>query len=709
MRRAILMMASMSVLAACSGGGGDDRSSSMPVVSLSASSTTVEGGETVVFSATATDAAKASLPVTITCNGGTLTGNILVTARTDTDGTITCTGTASDSSGRQGTGTATITVKKTVAVMELANKPSMVQGEFGALMVDGIALPETSYQGKLGDQTITLYRGSASSLNFVIPTNLAPGSYPLSVQIGQKQYSFTLQISPSAAQSSARQTVSTEINRAISQIDSLLASDGSQMTDNQKGIYQGYREQLNTALTQLGGMSEADVTTLAQLITPNIGAPNAAQFSAVEYDDAACNSSMVRFLAAKNLAAVRLITGLALIVIPDATLTKLAGLVVFIQAAAAIEEAKASVQNLVNKCVDEQQFDLEAANNVQFQALVPATTVGATFGFDNKVSKSFRLKETKRLNDSVADKIQSGFKQLVDLIAQLPYVPDSLSNVMTDFAREKVTYIPASAISLDSVSNSSILGAKGGSGDTISLVFSYVGDPPSDNVPFSFTLSTNAEPLTFGGQLSIKLPSAEDAAVTTIQGKAVSSQLQVLGAESIEVVQAAAHGTATIGIDGLLSYTPSGEYFGTDQVLFRARNSNGVSRTATVLLTINRQFEGTWNIHSVSTTTSQSQPGLCPNEDTNLTAYVSKVSDTQYTTTIDGVTLNFTMASKDDPAGLKGSISGTYDDGPGETTESLSVSIPNSSQLYGTSIWSYEGPENTSCRGNTQITGTKQN
>jgi hypothetical protein len=88
---------------------------------------------------------------------------------------------------------------------------------------------------------------------------------------------------------------------------------------------------------------------------------------------------------------------------------------------------------------------------------------------------------------------------------------------------------------------------------------------------------------------------------------------------------------------------------------------------------------------------------------------LAKISDTQYTTSFDGTTLNFTMASKDDPAGLKTSISGTYEDGPGQTTESLSIQIPNSSQLFGTSFWSYVGPGNTRCQGSTQITGTKQN
>jgi hypothetical protein len=715
MRRSVSLLTSLTVLAACSGGGAGgtvvSKDSTPPAVSLTPSALTVEGGETVAITATASDAVDGSVPVTLSCTGGTLTGNLLVTAAVPADTTITCTGTAADKSGNNGTSTTTITVKKTVTTVALANSSTMTQGEFGALMVDNLALAATSYSATLGGKTITVYRGSASALNFVIPTDLPAGSHLLTVQVGEKRFSVPLTIGTAPAIADARATITTHLNRAISGIDALLTSDGARMTSNQRNLYQGYREQLVSALSQVASMSAADATALAQMLSANVAAPSAARVVPMAFNEQACNASMGRFITAKNLAAVRLLTGLALIVIPEATITKLAGLVVFVQAAVAIEEAKASVSALVNNCVDESEFELTSTEVSAGEArqLVRAVAVAGTYGFENKKSKNFRLRETIRVNPGIAADIQRAFKHLSDLVAQLPYVPESLSVTMANFAMEKTQYVPASQVSLQNVSNSNIVGAKGGSGDTISLVFSYVGDPPSENVDFSFTLSKGGEPITLNGQLVIKLPGAEDAAVTTIQGKALSAQLQVRGAESIEMVQNPAHGSATIGIDGLLRYTPNGQYFGSDQLRFRARNSNGVSRTATVLFTINRQFEGAWTINSISTTTSQSQAGLCPNENNNFTVTLAKVSDTAYTTTFDGVTLNLTMAGKDDPAGLKGSISGTYDDGPGETTESLSVSIPNSSQLVGTSFWSYVGPSNTRCQGNTQITGTKQN
>lgn len=715
MRRSILLMSSLTVLAACSGGGSGGsivaKDSAPPTVSLAPSASTIEGGETIAITATASDAVDGSVPVALSCTGGTLTGNLLVTTSVAADTTITCTGTAADKSGNNGTSTTTIAVKKTVTTVALANSATMVQGEFGAVTVDNLALGATSYAATLGDRTITVYRGSASALNFVIPTDLTAGSHLLTVQVGDKRFSVPLTIGAAPAIADARATVTTHLNRAIAGIDALVTSEGTRMTSNQRNVYQGYRDQLVAALGQLPTMSAADTTALAQMLNPNIAAAaSASRIGTLAFNEQACNASMIEFTTAKNLAIVRLLTGLALIVIPDATVTKLAGLVVFVQAAVAIERAKASVSNLVNTCVDESVFELTSDTaTAQARQMARTVAVAGSYGFENKKSKNFRLRETIRVNPGVAAEIQRAFKHLSDLVAQLPYVPEGLSVTMANFAMEKVQYVPASQVSLDGVSNGNIVGAKGGSGDTISLVFSYIGDPPSENVDFGFTLGRSGAPISLAGQLVIKLPGAEDAAVTTIQGKALSAQLQVRGAESIEMVQNPTHGTASIGIDGLLNYTPSGQYFGTDQLQFRARNGNGVSRTATVLFTINRQFEGMWTINSISTTTSQSQAGLCPNENNNFAVTLAKVSDTTYTTTFDGVTLNLTMASKDDPAGLKGSISGTYDDGPGETTETLSVSIPNSSQLFGTSFWSYSGPGNTRCQGNTQITGTKQN
>lgn len=163
----------------------------------------------------------------------------------------------------------------------------------------------------------------------------------------------------------------------------------------------------------------------------------------------------------------------------------------------------------------------------------------------------------------------------------------------------------------------------------------------------------------------------------------------------------------TLAANGSFTYTPASHYFGTDSFTYRARNDQGVSRTATVSLTVARRFEGVWNITTRSTTTSQSSPGLCPNETNSFTVAVAKVSDTQYTANYAGYDITLSMGSRDDPNGPQGNRTVSYDDPPGRTTETVTVRIPDSRRLFGTSFFDYVGPNNTSCRGNVEITGTR--
>ena len=717
MRRIWTALAGLCILAGCSGGGGGSSGGGVvvtpgdttaPTVSLSPSSSSIEGGETIAITASANDAADGTVAVTLACDGGTLTGNLLVTTPVSADATITCTGTATDKAGNKGTATTTITVKKTVATFTSETGASLAQGQLGAFTVTNLPLTATSYAATLGSRTITLFRGSASALNYQIPLDMPAGTHQLSVQIGTKRYTTSLTIVAAPTIADPKALITGRLDSAIAGIDGIIAAEGSRMTSNQRATYQGYRNQLVTARAEVASMSTADANALAVTIQVNTSAGTSSGLSAQAFDPEACNSSKTRFLKAKTRAIVQLLSAFVLMTVPDLTLTKIGGLVLFIDAVAALEEAKAAVQNLVNQCVRDPSYEVVSAENQSAGGtFVRAIAVAQSTGFENKKSKNFRLRQTTKLDESVIGPVQTAFQQMTDAAGSLPYIPAKLADAMSSFFTEKVEYVPSSQVSLVSISNSNILGAKGGSGDIISLVFSYVGDPPVENIPFSFTLSRSGTLIPMSAELVIALPGAEDGAVTLIQGKPITSQLQVRGATSIEIIQAPAHGSATIGIDGLLRYTPSGQYFGTDQLKYRARNENGVSRTATVLFTINRQFEGTWTITSKSVTSSQSPAGLCPNETETFPMVLSKVSDTQYSASFDGVTMTFTMASKDDPNGLRGQISGTYDDGPGETTESLTVNIPNSSQLSGSSTWSYTGPNNSRCSGTTTVTGVK--
>ncbi|ODP37733.1 Ig-like domain-containing protein [Sphingomonas turrisvirgatae] len=718
MVRKITLLAGVSMLAASCSGGSDapgmvsTADTTPPAVTVTPSSASIEGGETVAITATATDTVDGSVTPTLSCTAGTLTGNLLVTTAVAADTTITCTGTATDKAGNKGTATTTITVKATVASVTSLSGSTLAQGQLGAFTVTNLPLAATSYTGKLGTRDITLRRGSASALTFLVPADMPAGTHLLDFQVGARRYSYSVNIAAAPAVADPKAVVVARLNEAIAVVDSLISREGAAMSAGQRNIFAGYRTDLSNTVARVDTMSAAELGQLAAMLQVNLGTGSPSAAIQAQFNGPACTQAVTRYLLNKGAVIVLGGAGLALILSPEPTITKIGGLAIYLVALNRFAALRDSVGNVVTECLRDpdpqdstlqQLLDNAAARN----SFVEALAVAPVYGFNNKKSKSFNLIEKRRMDPSTTASFGGGMKELADLAASLPFVPDALARALQTGVTETTRKVPSSEVSLGAVSNGNVVGVKSGSGDTITLTFSYVGDPPSDNVPFNFTLTAGTMSIPLSGQLVVALPGAEDAAVTLIQGKAITSQLQVRGADSIEIVKAPTKGAATISPSGLLSYTPNGQAFGKDEIQYRARNADGVSRTATVLLTINRQFEGTWSVRIVSETLSQSQAGLCPNEDKTVSVLVSKVSDTQYNATYDGVPLSFTMASKDDPNGLRAQASGTFDDGPGQTTESLTVNIPNSTQLNGGSTWSYVGPGNTRCSGRTTVTGSK--
>lgn len=694
----------LALISGCGGGGTNaPAASAPPSISLSASSTSVEGGETVAFTINATDSSGAALTPSLTCNGGTVTGTLLFTSATATGGTITCTAQASDRAGTSASATATITVRASVARFELAPGTTVSQGQLAAILVRDLALSDTRYTATLGGRTITVSRGSASALSFLVPADMTPGAQRLDVTIGARQYAFALTVTAANTATDPRAAATSAINTALAAYDRVLASDGSAMSASERAVVQGYRNDLAAGLNQLGTLSAADLARLALLLQVN---SDAARRTAA-FDAARCNAAATAFVAKKIATIALLGGGITLIIIAPDPISKLAGLAAYGLGLTQAQDLGPRIRAVVDQCVNEPEFTVVseplAAAAARSEGRI--VTSALSLGFTNKQPLRLRLRETVRVDASVADTIAAGVKQVVDLIASAP-VPDSLKTAALTFTPERITDVPANELAIANISDANISGQLAGSGNVIALTFTYRGTPPSENVRFGFDLVRGTTIVPVTAQLVIALPSADDAAVTLVQGRSATAQLNVRGAESIEIVRAASGGTATIGTDGVLRYTPTGQFFGSDQVQFRARNANGVSRTATVAITVERQFEGTWRITTASRTTSETRAGLCPAENNSFDIVVAKVSDTQYTTSYAGFPLTLTMASRDDPNGLRGSTRVTYDDPPGQTTESLSVGVPNSSQLSGTSTFSYTSSSG-SCSGFTTIEGRK--
>jgi len=727
MRRTIASLMMLGMISGCggddsggsgTGGGGSSADTQAPVVTLSAPAT-VEGGLTIALTAAATDNVTTGLTPSITCTGGTLTGTMLVTPVVTAATTITCTATATDAAGNTGRASASIAVQPTtVSLKQAPGTTTLSQGKYGALFAENLPLEQASYTAKIGGKDVTLYRSDdAKTLVFVTPTGVPTGAQTMTVTIGSRTYNFTVQVSAAADVANARAVVLDFLTTRKNQAQSFLASAGGSLNAAARADLTAKIGQLQTGINTIDSFSAEDLRNAAIFIQANPFPSDAASgFGPVPFaaDEGKCKKaadvflfSVVTTLAAAKvttLAAAGIGTGLGAIVFAGgAVLTYLAFDMGVLK----------SLDLIADYCFDVEKLQLSnyssASSNVLFggqrMRFVTATEATTRLGFSNDVPRSFQVQQHRSLFQNVAGAVRSSTEKLYALAVANNYVPSALATMVNRVGGYDEN-LPASTVALSGIT-SGVTGSASGSGDVLTLRFKAV-NPDKENIDFNFTLTpADSKPLPVEATLTLTLPKVNDAAIKVTQGQPTASSVQVSGADSLEVVDKPAKGNVTLQANGNFVFTPSGQAFGEDRFTYRGKNANGYSKTATVLVTIERKFDGAWQVTSRSTTTSQSQAGLCPNETNTFTIMVSKVSDTQYTTSYGGFPLTLTMSGKDDPAGLSGSTTVTYEDGPGKTTESVNASIPNSSQITGSGSFSYTGPSNTRCSGTTSITGVR--
>lgn len=362
-------------------------------------------------------------------------------------------------------------------------------------------------------------------------------------------------------------------------------------------------------------------------------------------------------------------------------------------------------------CWTEVSIDLlptELFTTSRSSSYIRATAVVAKQGFQQAKTRAFKVQRQFEPLAAFRAEITKSINELSSALGAVSFLPADIRNTLGDIRTEGTEDVPVDQLALGGISRSDIQGQFARSGDAILLTFRKTDPDSSENINFSFSLTRPGEPsIDVPAQLVIQLPEADDAAVKVIQNQTITSSVTTRGATSLEIVTQPANGTVTLNNQGAFEYKPKAGFFGTDNFTYRARNDIGPSKPATVVIDVERKFDGIWQVSTRSTTLSETSPGLCPPEQNSFSIAISKVSDTQYTTSYAGYVINLTMSSKDDPAGLSGSRTVTYDDDPGKTTETVTVQVPNSTTLTGQSSFTYTGPGGTGCSGRTDITGVR--
>jgi len=721
-------IAALMALGALSGCGGNDEGAAdaAPTVSFSLAAT-AESGQIVPVGVTVTDDKDQNLAFALSCNGGTLTGTLLSLPIVAAETTIECTASATDSGGN--TTTVKHTVKVTPATAHLnaymGTTEAVAAGGVGILFADNVTLDQPEYQGTLNGRTIQLHRANGNQLLYALPLDMPAGTGNLTVKVGNRNFSTQVAVGAAITVEDYRDRVAGFLQSARQGVVTALAAPG--LAGSERERLEASIAQLDTALSTMPTASDAEISQFgARLAALGLIGSGVARVQDYDPIQTGPNCSRNRDIFAKSLAgmvlgAILVVEGtnaaIAGALIPGAGWGAAIGSGLAIGAGVVLFQKYGPQVNPSRKafwtsCWTETTINLVPFDTNDFQGVrTAAISLPGTLAFRKEQPRSFKLQRSYKPQDTIQAYAQQYASDIGKVLAAAKFLPASVAQALSEFKLTGVEAVPAGRLSLSGISSGKVTGSASAAEEVVTLRFNTSAkaeDLVNGKLPFNFTLQrTGEESVIVNAEMSLTLPEAFDAAVETTQGEPVNSAVQTVGAETLAVTQGPANGSVTLSNSGSFTYRPSGMFFGRDQFKYVARNADGESEEATVLIDVVRKFDGVWHVTTQSTTTSESEPGLCPAESNEITGSVSKISDTQYSTTYAGYELIMTMSSKDDPAGPRGSKSYTEEDEDEVETGTVSISIPDSQTLRGSNSWTWRGANNKSCSGRTTITGRR--
>ncbi|MFC4256278.1 hypothetical protein GRI97_10880 [Altererythrobacter xixiisoli] len=717
----------LGALTGCDGEGDTPSKGAAPTLTLNMAAS-AESGEIIPIGVTVTDDEDRGLTYSLACNGGALTGTMLTLPAVTAGTNVECTATATDSKGNVGTAKKTIAVRPaSVSLISYTDSEEVLAaGGIGLLFAENLTLDQAQYQGSFNGKAIPLYRINGNELIYAVPLDTPAGTGDLTVQIGSRVIRTRITTGAAITVANARDQVTSFLRNAKANVEDLIATPG--IGSAERTTLQGALPDLDQALTRIATASDADVGQFASrlaalgLITP------AATRRLANYEPIVtgptCRSDRTHFgktvtgmvvgalLLGKG--SVAAFEGSALLGLPwlgavAAGVSISAGATMFINYG---RQFNPSRKAFWQSCWTETTINLVPFNSDSFTSTqrVAAIALPGTSAFRPKVSRSFKL-------ERAFAPVEEARAQANQFLTDISGVIGTLSSLWPDLKQELEQYrvtgseaVPAGRLSLSGISSGLVTGSAAANGDLVTLTFNTSAKPAdltNGKLPFSFSLLREGEEsVQITAELAMALPEAFDAAVEVTQGQAASSSVRTSGAETLQVTTQPGNGRVVLQNDGTFSYTPTGMFFGQDQFKYVARNADGTSAEATVLVNVVRRFEGTWTLTIMEDTTSESTPGLCPDQRHEVVVNVSKISDSAYSANYAGLEIILAMASKDDPRGLAGARSYTVEDDGEAESGNVTIGIPDSQTLHGRNLWTWNA-SGKMCLGTTTITGRR--
>lgn len=727
MRKTIVTLMTLGALTGCGGEDSGPSKGAAPTLTLTMAAS-AESGQIIPIGVVVTDDEDRGLTYSLSCNGGVLTGTMLTLPAVTANTNVECTATATDSKGNTGTAKKTIAVAPASVALRsyIDGAESTAAGGVGLLFADNITLDQAQYQGSFNGKTIALYRINGNELIYSLPLDTPAGTGDLTVQVGSRVIRTQITVGAAITVANARAQVTAFLNNARQNVEDLIATPGVGSTE--RSTLQGALPDLDQALTRIAAASDTDVSQFASrlaamgLITP-ASTSRLANYEPI-VTGPTCQSDRTKF--GKTIAGmvvggfllgkgtVAAFEGSALLGLPwlgavAAGVSISAGATMFINYGRQFNPTRRAFWQ---SCWTETEINLVPFNSDSFTSTqrVAAIALPGTSAFRPKISRSFKL-------ERAFTPVEEARAQANQFLTDISGVIGTLSSLWPDLKEELEQYrvtgsevVPAGRLSLSGISSGLVTGSAAANGDVVTITFNTSAKPAdltNGKLPFSFSLLREGEEsVQITAELAMALPEAFDAAIEATQGQAASSSVRTSGAETLQVTAQPGNGRVELQNDGNFRYTPTGAFFGKDQFKYVARNADGTSAEATVLVDVVRRFEGAWTLTIVEDTTSESTPGLCPDQRQQVVVNVSKISGTAYSANYAGLEIILAMGSKDDPRGLAGTRSYTVEDDGEAESGNVTIAIPDSQTLQGRNLWTWNA-SGKMCLGTTTITGRR--
>ncbi|MFM7067653.1 MAG: hypothetical protein ACKO0U_12625, partial [Gammaproteobacteria bacterium] len=512
--------AALSLLLAACGGGGTPPDTVAPSVTLTASKTTIESGDSVSLTVSASDDRDPSVTPTLSCNAGTLSGTQLSTTRSATAATIACQASARDLAGNTSQATVNITVNPTLGKLALvAGQDKITPRKATLFEAPGIPLESASYNGSIEGTPVTLHRNiDGQTLSLLVPDGIAPGARWIDVQMGSTRQSLSLTITDLPAIANARTGAADQLQAVIAQAraDLALASTNDVFTPEFRAVFQQNLATLEQTLAGLDALSAAEQRALATLLLANFaaiprtpeapvaGAPepmfqkaglSTPRLAAISPQEPQCTQAKVNLIASLSVAipAAGVLFGLPGTPLDKAVLAVVGG-IFSIDAYRSLKKYLASCIEFRDDALETEAVSRFLENAAKARPGDPQFVLSAvspiSLGFTNRQTSNFRIKRRYVYPGSTSPgAVVTALQRLMSIFSSFSLSPpEALTAARDKVANGYSEYIPASGVAIGGISRPDIGGSATGSDLRLGLRF-VISDPQEESYAFTFTLT----------------------------------------------------------------------------------------------------------------------------------------------------------------------------------------------------------------------------